>query len=304
MDLIKKDLLRNTRPPDGLLHASGDLVGPLRHSQLRLAGAPMKPTPIAQQLRLETGTMWHDKLHDVIVQSGALFMQEVSVTPWLPEGWGGTADWVFHDDKAGGFVLADLKTIKPEGLRWIERDGAKTEHMWQLSAYWHALVDAGFPMVEGFTILYLPMADTTDDTVIEPMLVECSPLSREVVHSVMEDRWALTEEYLSHINDGWTPQECRVHYVNDYLAPIMEREQKTYWNSKQSVWDVKLVPHWSSMFCPFENDLCDCSEQGVTKIGHFALDGTYFARNGYEDVEPTIQPAEKDIRARREAVNA
>ncbi len=232
----------------------------------------------------------------MIVKSGVPFMQEIKLNPWMMEGWAGTADWLFYDDEQGAFVLSDLKTIKPEGLRWIERDGAKTEHLWQLSAYFHALVDAGFPMVDGFTVLYLPMADTTDDTVIEPMLVECAPLSRGVVEEVMYDRWDASQKYLSSLS--------RDEWVTDALAPIMDREQKTYWNAKQASWDVKLVPHWSSMFCPFENDLCDCSEQGVTKIGQYALDGTYSARNGYEDVRPTARPTEGDVRVRREAAQA
>src|SRR6266705_1570842 len=142
VELLKQELHRGQRPPDGLLHASGDLVGPLRHSQLKLAGAPYKETPLAQQIRLETGTMWHKRMHDAIVATGTPFMQEVTLNQWLPEGWGGTADWLLWDDDYPGYRLRDLKTIKPEGLRWV-LNGAKEEHIWQASAYWHALDAAG-----------------------------------------------------------------------------------------------------------------------------------------------------------------
>jgi len=81
----------------------------------------------------------------------------------------------------------------------------------------------------------------------------------------------------------------------------MDRIQKVNWNGKQEVWDLKLVPHWSSMFCPFDAELCDCSEQSVTKIGHYTLDGFYEPRKGFTEIEPYERPAEGDVRLRRNA---
>jgi len=52
-------------------------------------------------------------------------MEEVNLTAWMPEGWSGTADYVFYNAEARGFVLGDLKTIKGDGITWIERDGAR-----------------------------------------------------------------------------------------------------------------------------------------------------------------------------------
>jgi hypothetical protein len=43
-------------------------------------------------------------------------MQEVKPTPWMPEGWARTVDYVFYDDRACGFVLGDLKTIKSDTI--------------------------------------------------------------------------------------------------------------------------------------------------------------------------------------------
>jgi hypothetical protein len=52
---------------------------------------------------------------------------------------------------------------------------------------------------------------------------------------------------------------------------------------------VKLVPHWSAAYCPFPDELCDCSKHGETKIGMFDVDGsTYIPRKGYEEIEPVV----------------
>jgi hypothetical protein len=63
---------------------------------------------------------------------------------------------VFWNADLRGFVLGDMKTIKGDGVAWIEKDGAKKEHIAQLSRYWHALVAMGLPMVKGFGVLYWP----------------------------------------------------------------------------------------------------------------------------------------------------
>lgn len=303
--VLKEELQRDQRQPDGLLHASSDLVGSLRHSQLKLAGAPMKPTPIAQQLRLATGTMWHNRMHSAIERTGIPFMQEVKLDRWLPEGWSGTADWLFYDDQAGGWVLGDMKTAKGEGMKWVEKDGAKTEHLWQLSAYWHALVEAGLPMVRGFAILYVPMNDTFDEEVIEPIVADCSPLSKDAVEGEMARRWHMCEVYLDSVEEHreypMAPVLQRGDFLTDKLAAPMAREQKVVWNGKQGVFDVKLVPHWSTDFCPFETDLCDCSEQGVTKFGHYTLEGDYVPRKDYESIEPLVAPSASDYRKKRSA---
>lgn len=248
-----------------------------------------------------TGTMWHTFMADMLTKRGVAFQQEVKVTPWLPEGWSGTADWLFYDSSSRGWVLGDLKTIKGEGIRWVLRDGAKDAHMWQLSAYWHALVEGGFPMVEGFSILYLPMNDTPDkNDLIEPTIQECAPIDRDLVWGVMEDRWAATRTYLDGLgNDdavdsgGW---------VTEALAPEQERVQKVYWDGRAEVFNLKLVPHWSTAYCPFPDELCSCSSQGETKIGSYDLDGVYTPRSGYEDVEALVAPSVKDVTAKREAV--
>lgn len=304
---ILHDALReDRRPPDGLLHASSDLIGSLRHAQLTVAGAPRIDSEIASDIRLRTGTMWHSYFNDVLCKKGLTFMQEVKVTPWLPEGWSGTADWLFWDQKLRAFVLGDLKSIKGEGLKWVA-ESAKEEHLWQLSAYYHALVRGGFPMIEGFAVLYLPMNDTTDRTeIIQPLVAECAPLPFEQVWGVMEDRWACTRVYLDEVAKARAAAEAEpafftdpVVYLNEFLAPPMERVQKCTWIKKDTKWELRLVPHWSTDYCPYPDELCDCSTQGVTKIGEYAIvEGSqieYTPRAGYAHIEPTARPDDREI---------
>lgn len=301
--LLEEELFSDDYVSSGNLRVSSDLLGSLRHAQLRLAGAPSRPNNIAQQIRLETGTMWHTRMTNAIVKRGVPFMQEVNCSPFLPDGWGGRADWLVYDTEAGGFVLTDLKTIKAEGIRWIRSGGMKDEHLWQLSAYFHALVRAGIPMVNQVQCMYVPMGDTTDDQVIEPILALAVPVGQEEVWERMEQRAFLTKAYIESLApDGVRLSASTVpeSWITEFLAPVQERIQKTFWVGAAQQWDLKLVPHWSSMFCPYESDLCDCSEAGVTKIGHYTLEGVYVPRNGFADVAPTVVPSEADVSLRRQ----
>jgi hypothetical protein len=233
-------------------------------------------------------------------------MQEVKVTPWLPEGWSGTADWLFWDADKRAFVLADLKTIKGEGLKWVQEE-VKEEHLWQLSAYYHALVAGKFPMREGFSVLYLPMNDTADRAeLIEPLVSDCAPLPREQVWQQMEERWAWTRVYLETfrksvraVDHGGGRWDDVYTYVNENLAPPIERIQKLAWQKKHSYWELRLTPHWTTSYCPFTTDLCDCSEQGTTKIGEYDVEGVYKARAGYEDHLPEVAPTPQQINRKR-----
>ena len=79
------------------------------------------------------------------------------------------------------------------------------------------------------------------------------------------------------------------------LAPPMPREQRLYKNKE--LCEVKLIPHWTSMFCPYPDELCDCghnlAEYKTNKIGHFAKEGNtwlYKPSKGYEDINPKVKP--------------
>lgn len=291
--LLADALKAERRPPDGLLHASSHLLAPMRHVQLELAGAPQKPRDLVGDVRLKTGTFWHSWFEQLF--RGQPVMTEVKLDRWMPEGWSGTADWLFYDPDYKAFVLGDLKTIKGEGLHWIESKGAKQEHLWQLSAYYHALVAAGIPMVKGFAVFYLPM-NAVSDKKLMPSVQECEVLPEWQVRGAMEHRWDVVQEYLASIV---APPLELGDYVTDLLHPIPPREQRLLWSSKQAVWEVKLVPHWSSMFCPFDDELCPCGADGTTKIGEYGLDAVYRPRKGYEEVAPSVVPSSYEINRRK-----
>lgn len=315
--VVLRALRAQQRPPDGLLHPSGDLIGSLRHSQLTAAGAPTIESPIAAHMPLLIGTLLHRWLGEQLEAEGIPVMREVNLRHWLPEGWNGTADFLFFDPEREAWVLADLKSSKGESYKFIRDGGAKEEHLWQVSAYWHALVEMGFEMVNGFGVIYLPKNDTTDKNErVELLVQECEPLPRDVVWGQMEERWDATRAYLDSVrasvravDHGGGHWDGVYEYINDELAPVQDRVQKMWWSAKTSTWDVKLVPHWSADYCPFPNELCDCSEQGTNKIGHWKLITvpdtgeatstlTYEPRKGYEEYEPELEPTPKEVKKR------
>lgn len=237
------------------------------------------------------GTLWHEWWHKTLIERGVPFFHELNLTPYMPEGWSGTADWVFWHPEYQAFALGDLKTAKGEAIYWINSKGAKTEHIWQLSAYYYALLAMGLPMVKGFAIMYWPMNDTADGDLVLPTLQECDPLPEDVVLGRMVERWSAVQPFLG-MGDIWET-------AMEELAPEQDREQKLFWNKTQGVYDLKLVPHWSTRFCDWSPPLCSCSLQGTTKIGHYKLDEEYVPRKGYEDIAPTVAPTVWEYNKRR-----
>jgi hypothetical protein len=232
-------------------------------------------------------------------------MQEVSLKEWLPEGWSGTADWLLWHPEYEAFTLGDLKTTKGESLRFIREQGIKDTHHWQLSAYWYALEKMGIPLLKGFAVMYLPMNVVPRDQT-EPIILEGEPIDRDLVLGTMESRWADTKTYLDDVRRSVTAVDGggghwfdRYEYIQDSLAPVQERVQKLYWD-KAGHWNVVLVPHWSTNYCPYPVELCDCSTQGTEKIGHWRHDGDELAwvpRRGY-DIVPIVKPDQKEVNKR------
>lgn len=299
-NLFLAEIEKQKRPADGLLHPSGDLLGSLRHTMLRAAGAPARVRPIAQDIRLLHGTLWHDWFHSVLELNGIRHENEVNLTEWMPVGWTGTADWVFWHPTYEAWVLGDLKTAKGESFYWLDKGGAKDEHIWQLSAYWHALVASGRPMVKGFGVMYWPMNDVSGEAP-EPTVIECNPIPEDVILPVMQHRWIATQQYIASMGDFAPDDDER--FLNGDLASEQDRVQKQFWNKIQGVWDVKLVPHWSAAYCDFP-DYCECSTRGTTKIGQWEFGAEhgdplfYSPRKGYEDIEPTVEPTRYEINKR------
>lgn len=213
----------------------------------------------------------------------------------MPEGWSGTADWVFWHPEYEAFILGDLKTAKGESIYWINQRGAKEEHIWQLSAYYYALLNMGLPMVKGFGVMYWPMNDVEGETPV-PTLEECEPLADDIVLGRMVDRWRQSKGF---IGINWNDAQSVDWAFEEGLAPEQEREQKLVWDKKRGIWNVNLVPHWSTRFCDWEPPYCNCSGQGNTKVGHYALDGSYIPRKGYEDCTPMVNPSARDLAYRK-----
>lgn len=301
VEILRKDLNANKRAPDGLLHASSDLVGSLRHSQLRYVGAPELPRSIVDDIRTQTGWFWHRHIGTLLVDAGVPVLQEVDVTSWMPSGWSGTADWLFWSPEHEAFVLGDLKTAKGEAIKFKDMRGMSEEHLWQLSAYWWALYEAGFPMLDELSVLYLPMNNVMREDDPEPTWISSKPLAQDTVYAQMDRRKQKCDDYAASVC-ATDPDGLMVvpnGYISDELAPIMERVQKLVWAKDK--WDVKLFPHWLSDFCPFDNDLCDCSEQGQTKVGHWIVEEgelVYVPRSGYEEYEPEEMPTKSEVRRR------
>ena len=299
-EVIAAELAEGRRANDHLLHASSHLIGSLRHAQLDVVEAPRVESQIVSDVRLYTGTMWHRMIQDTLVKAGVPFMQEVNLTPWMPKGWGGTADLLFWvpgggSEGRGGFLLRDVKTIKGEGLRWKIQDGPSEEHIWQTSSYYHACVRMGLPMIREVGIYYLPMNDTREkDDIIEPVELTFEPLPWPVLRQQMEHRNKRAEEYKKSLafEPGAGPMFGKPLelYLTDALEPVQERVLKPVFSRRDSKWELKLMPHWSTAYCPFPEELCDCNTQGVTKVGEWTSDGHFIPRAGH-DVPASKVPA-------------
>ena len=289
---------------------------------LNFVGAPKIERSMTEDIRTRTGWFWHDHLGKLLVEAGVPVMREVNLTPWMPELWSGTADWLFWSPRYQAFVLGDLKTTKGEAIKYRNREGMSADHWWQLSAYWYACVKMGLPMVKGFGILYLPMNTKLGEDV-EPTIMEADPVPEDELTARMDEVKAAVIAYEDSIPHTGPVREFGKAYIEargpelyltDALAPPMDRVQKLFWKPADKVWEVKLVPHWLADFCPYPNELCDCSEQGTTKIGTWywgteasegfvrPQDGTsgklfYHNRKGY-DILPEVMPDEKEVKRR------
>jgi hypothetical protein len=235
---LVKGLEGDKRKKDNLLHCSSHLTAPLRHVQLEMAGAPTVGESLASTVRMKTGTLWHTWFADSLRAKGVPGMFEVKLDQWLPEGWTGTADWIIWDNEYQAFRLMDLKTTKGGGIPWIHRDGAKEDHLWQLSAYWHALAKMGIPLVEEFGVFYLPMDDAGNDPTYQP----CNPLDLDTVLWRMVRVKEDVDEYLDSIRIIYSPHEG--YLLTEALAEPPERVQSLV----KASGDVLLKPHWKSLY--------------------------------------------------------
>lgn len=294
-EFIHEELVRERRAPDHLLHPSSHLEGSLRHAQLDVAGAPKVRSEVTSEITLMTGTLWHEWMHAKLRKNGLMYMAEVNMTPWLPLGWAGTLDALFWDARVGRAVLVDFKTQKGEGMRFVQRDGAKEAHRIQTSIYWHAAKATKLPLAKRIGVLYIPKNDTRNkDEVIEPLMVDFDPIPEAELFGDMARRKEAVDGYLESLPDD-DPELDPIYrpigdWITDALAPVQEREQRVFFDKLTGGYELKLMPHWSTAYCPYADELCDCSSQSTNKIGIFDPSGEYFPRTGYEDVLPEVTP--------------
>lgn len=316
--VIEEGLVASRRPPDGMLHPSSHLVGSLRHVQLELAGAPMLPRDTAEELKLLTGTLIHDWMAHQNLSQGVAVMQELKMQDWMPRGWSGRPDGFYWLDKYQAFALADYKTMKPEGIPWVARDGVKEAHLWQTSMYYHAAVNRGFPMVKRAVVGYLPKDQSSKPGErVDVTLVDFEPLPKDLVWGEAERRLECVTRYVASVEHarldriaGPEPSRGPLSYTSedfltDVLEPVQDRVPKLVWDKARCVWNVVLQPHWSARYCPFSDELCGCRNQGQTKIGEWSLSKTddyltvFYARQKVVAGTTLPQPDKREIDKRR-----
>jgi hypothetical protein len=290
--IMEVELQRSQRPDDGKLHPSSHLAAPLRHAQLDRAGAPKKPRPFAEEMTLHIGTSIHEWLHDTMRRQGVPYMAEVTLTPWMQDGWAGTADAIIWQPDYKAFVLVDFKTAKGESLRFRRQGGASEDHILQTSVYWHALKRMGIPLVKKIGVLYIPKNAVRSPEPAEPLMVDFDPLPVRALNAQMAERKKKVDRYVSALPKP-NPRPLHVEeFLTDTLAPEQEMEQRAYFDRASGDQVLKLVPHWSAAYCPFPTELCGCGEQRSTTIGRWRNESpdSYEARKGYEEIQPVVSP--------------
>jgi hypothetical protein len=254
---------------------------------LTVAGAPTKDEDPVSLTRMLAGTLLHDWLQTRLRGLGMMAQFEVDLTPFMPTGWSGRADALFYNPKLKAWTLLDIKTTQGPGMRYI-LDGPKAEHLAQTSAYWYAAKASGLPMVKTIGILYWPITAGGKDSV-SPTMVTFAPTPEDELIPLMAARWKRTKAYLNSLPKPNPRPLLPEEYITPKLAPESGRTQVVYSN-KDGTYDVLLKPHWMTAYCPYEGTgLCDCSDQGQTKIGLFDVDGTFYPRSGFEDVPLTAK---------------
>ena len=270
--IIDYSMEQESKMDDGMLHPSTHLATPLRHAQLEYHhGSTGYKRTTAENVRLMTGTMWHEYMHNALRRAGVPVMCEVNLTPYLPGKWSGTADWFFWSKEHKGFILSDLKTIRGAGIKWREQYGPYESNTTQLGAYWLGGYNMGIPIVSGAGIFYLPM-DSDDDA--SPLYLEFDvPLIGDIHTNLERREYAILE----------MP-----------LADPPAREQKLFKNKNMRRYDVKLVPPKEAMWCRWP-DLCSCKSLKTEIVGYYDRLGRYKSRKGREDIEPTVKPMKQQL---------
>lgn len=270
------------RRDDGLLHVSSHLTAPLRHIQLEFSNVPMK-RDLVDSLRLVTGTLWHVALSDALARSDFVVLLDTKVDEGLPKGWSGKLDCAVLNN--GLWEIMDFKTARGEKIKFLLDDegGVQEEHLYQVSAYRHALANMLGNVSEIVHVCYIPL-NRIPDKALGTYVYSGKALPKSHIWSLMSKKADGLHEYLA--------QKAS-------LASIPERSQKLFRN-KLGGYDLKLVPHWTSKYCPFTDKDCGCRNQSTNKIGEFRRKQikdlamwAYYPRKEYAHIEPEVFPSEE-----------
>lgn len=279
--VIEAGLRSEQRAPTGLLHCSKHAAQPLRFTQLEMVlGGEEKD--FGDLMVLYTGTMFHREIENWVTKylddDWQIVGSEIDVTPYLPEGWTGTLDHLFLHVPTNTLSIVDIKTIKPEGIQYLTRE-PKEDHKIQVSCY-HAGISFApaqgmfaFDLDPEIAVYYLPKGRDSRNQTIMPRMTTTKALSPPAV-------WSRLSHIKTEVDAYVAEYERTGDVLNDVLAPMPEREMKMYWDRAKMQWDVKLVPHWSTMY----NDYGPAytPKQSSNLIGAWSIDGYYQPRKGYE----------------------
>ncbi len=244
---------------------------------------------------MKLGTLTHDWLEEAFAKEGVLgpdwvlVTSEWDVTGYLPEGWTGTLDYLFQHNPTKNYLIADLKTIKPEAVQYLG-DEPKKEHITQVSCYHGAVHQAVLGNVfHHIAVLYMPKGKDSRQQTIMPV-IKTAP-----AHTNIFDR---LNKIKSRVDEYVTEYERTGEILNKFLAPMPKPELKVYWNKATTVWDVKAYPHWTETYMmPFSNDVCPPTP--TEKMGHWTLDGHWIPRKGHGTEEEIPMPSKQEMERRR-----
>lgn len=246
----------NSPRNDNLLHFSTHLQHD-RHTAIYMQHSYPEDTwdrPWMNTLPLFQGTAIHEQLHKIMADKYLEYKPEVPV--WGNKDfqyvWTGTADAYIHDHDDKHWLI-DYKTISGTSFEYL--DGAKPEHVLQISAYYHFNVDE---KPDKCAILYLPTTPDYRRRWPEPTLIEVVPMSKTDLYHRMHTVEHAIEKYAKL---GELPQPPKGEY-------------KWKKNAKEKRWDLWWWPHYTSMFCPWKGqkeDPCGCSKFNRVFIGSWSL---------------------------------
>lgn len=301
--IIYQALLADKRAPTGKLHCSSHAWWPLRFTQLSQV-IDTDETDIGSLITMGIGTLTHEWLANYMEKNPAVLGEdwelcatEWDLTPHLPDGWTGTADYVFVHRPTDMVVVSDLKTSKPEALAYLNGQ-PKDSHWIQVSCY-HAAISR-FYAAEGvsvhpdISICYMPKGKDSRQNTIQPVVVSKAAIPAAQVWANLTDIKTAVDRYVIEYNKtGELDNKC--------LAPMPLQSLKIGWNKTTANWDVVSRDGWEVEFigAQFGEQLCPRGK--ALKVGHWNLNGSWVPRKGVfqPDYDSIPRPSQLEVEKRR-----